>query len=156
MGKKRNPRSTMSYSQKKRAKFDYRREYFKHNPGLFGCVWSCAYCHKPLLGKSNVDVDHIIPLNSPLGINARFNLVASCHKCNLQKSDNFDYRSTIGYASKLLEVIIFTIQKVLIVLFVGIWWLVSQIISVGIRAFKGAPFMIKIVIVVILLFFFLL
>ena len=32
-----------SYSQRKRDKMDYRREYFKHNPGIFGCIWNCAY-----------------------------------------------------------------------------------------------------------------
>ena len=44
----------MTYSQKKRAKLDYRAVYFSHNPGLFGCIWFCAYCKKPIVGKQNV------------------------------------------------------------------------------------------------------
>ena len=57
-------KDTRSYSQRKRDEFDYRREYFKHNPGIFGCVWTCAYCHRPIVGKQNVQVDHIMPLNT--------------------------------------------------------------------------------------------
>ncbi len=37
-------------------------------------------------------VDHIVPLNSVLGRNARYNLVASCNTCNLKKSDKIDTR----------------------------------------------------------------
>ena len=31
-----------SYSQAKRDELDYRTEYFKHNPGILGCIWRCA------------------------------------------------------------------------------------------------------------------
>lgn len=57
----------LSYSQKKRAKLNYRKVYFQHNPDLFGCLWFCVYCHKIIIGKENVEVDRVIPLNSRLG-----------------------------------------------------------------------------------------
>jgi len=100
---------------------DYRAEYFAHNPGLFGCIWTCAYCHRPLVGKHNVVVDHIVPLNSPLGRNARYNLVAACQSCNARKSDKIDARIVGGYVSKGFEVIIFTVQKVFLIALVGLW-----------------------------------
>lgn len=108
-----------SYSQRKREKMDYRDEYFKHNPGIFGCIWVCAYCKRPLVGKQNVQVDHIMPLNNVLGRNARYNLVAACPKCNHSKSDKVDGRVVTGYVSKGFEVVIFSIQKVIIIALVG-------------------------------------
>lgn len=123
-----------SYSQRKRDKMDYRREYFKHNPGIFGCIWVCAYCHRPLVGKQNVQVDHITPLNNPLGRNARYNLVAACGKCNRDKSDKFDGRVVQGYVSKLFEVIIFTIQKIFIIGVVAVWTLIQKLGSALKRA----------------------
>ena len=130
---------TRSYSQKKRDKMDYRREYFKHNPGLFGCIWTCAYCHRPIIGKENVQVDHIIPLNNVLGRNARFNLVAACGKCNRAKSDKFDGRVVEGYVSKLLEIIIFGLQKAVIVLVVACWVAIMKIFQI-LKKIISAPF----------------
>lgn len=118
-----------SYSQRKRDKMDYRREYFSHNPGLFGCIWTCAYCHRPLVGKQNVNVDHIMPLNNVLGRNAGYNLVAACERCNKRKSDKVDGRVVQGYISKLFEVVIFSIQKVIVVFFVGLWYALWKVLS---------------------------
>lgn len=118
-----------SYSQRKRDKMDYRREYFKHNPGIFGCIWTCAYCHRPLVGKQNVQVDHIMPLNNPLGRNARYNLVAACGKCNRDKSDKFDHRVIVGYLSKCVEVAVFTIQKIAIIVIVALWVGIQKVFS---------------------------
>ena len=95
----------MSYSQRKRAKLDYRREYFKHNPGLFGNIWFCSQCGRPLVGKQNVEVDHIIPLNSIAGQNKRYNLVAICSTCNKHKSDNGGMYIVKGGIAKIFEVI---------------------------------------------------
>lgn len=108
-----------SYSQRKRDEMNYRAEYFKHNPGILGCIWVCAYCKRPLLGKQNVQVDHIMPLNNPLGRNARYNLVAACAECNKRKSDIVDERVLQGYSAKLIEVICFSIQKVFIIAIVA-------------------------------------
>ena len=141
----------LTYSQRKRAKMDYRAEYFKHNPGLFGCIWSCAYCHRPLLGAHNVDVDHIMPLNSPLGRNARFNLVAACHKCNLEKSDKVDYRVAKGYTSKIFEIIVFSIQKAVILICVAIWWVIQQVLHALLNAIKNLPLLIKLLLVIVIL-----
>lgn len=113
--------NNMTYSQRKRSKMDYRTEYFVHNPGLFGCVWFCAYCHKPILGRQNVEVDHIMPLNNVLGRNSRYNLVAACRKCNRNKSDKVDGRVAVGYCSKLFEVVLFGAQKIFVGAFVVLW-----------------------------------
>lgn len=129
-------KDTRSYSQRKRDELDYRREYFKHNPGIFGCVWTCAYCHRPIVGKQNVQVDHIMPLNNILGRNARYNLVAACAKCNRDKSDKVDGRVLEGYVSKLFEVVIFTIQKLIILAFVGIWFVIHKLFEI-VKNFVG-------------------
>lgn len=121
--------SSMTYSQKKRSKLDYRSVYFKRNPGLFGCVWFCAYCHRPLVGKHSVVVDHIMPLNNPLGRNKGYNLVASCQTCNSRKSDKVDFRVAEGYAVKVLQSIIFTVQKIVILFFVALYACCQRIIA---------------------------
>jgi len=107
MTKKKQPQ--MTYSQKKREKLDYRHEYFKRNPGLFGKVYFCAYCKRPLLRK-DVQVDHIIPLNSHLGRNKAYNLVAACGPCNLAKSDKKDLRILLGYSSKAVDTVMYKAQ----------------------------------------------
>ena len=94
----------MTYSQKKRASFNYRNEYFKKNPGIYGNIWFCSQCGKILLGKHNVVIDHIMPLNNVAGVNRTFNTVAICQKCNSSKSDSVDYRVVKGYLAKLFEV----------------------------------------------------
>lgn len=94
----------MTYSQKKRASFNYRNEYFKKNPGIYGNIWLCSQCGKILIGKHNVVIDHIMPLNNVAGVNRTFNTVAICQKCNSSKSDSVDYRVVKGYLAKLFEV----------------------------------------------------
>ena len=90
-------------TQEYRASYDYRREYFKQNPGLFGCVWFCSQCYKPLIGPKNVVVDHIIPLNKG-GKNHVSNCTACCKACNSSKSDIVDGRVIKGQLFKLAEV----------------------------------------------------
>lgn len=94
----------MTYSQKKRTSFNYRNEYFKKNPGIYGNIWFCSQCGKILIGKHNVVIDHIMPLNNVAGVNRTFNTVAICQKCNSSKSDSVDYRVVKGYLAKLFEV----------------------------------------------------
>ena len=94
----------MTNSQKKRASFNYRNEYFKKNPGIYGNIWFCSQCGKILIGKHNVVIDHIMPLNNVAGVNRTFNTVAICQKCNSSKSDSVDYRVVKGYLAKLFEV----------------------------------------------------
>lgn len=94
----------MTYSQKKRVSFNYRNEYFKKNPGIYGNIWFCSQCGKILIGKHNVVIDHIMPLNNVAGVNRTFNTVAICQKCNSSKSDSVDYRVVKGYLAKLFEV----------------------------------------------------
>lgn len=102
--------SNMTYSQRKRSKLDYRREYFANNHGLFGCIYFCAYCKRPMFRKT-VQVDHIMPLNNVLGRNVRWNLVAACPRCNRAKSDKVDGRVVVGYTSKICDTILFTLSK---------------------------------------------
>ena len=127
MAKNKHPQ--MTYSQKKREKLDYRHEYFKRNPGLFGRVYFCAYCKRPLLRK-DVQVDHIIPLNSRFGRNKAYNLVAACGPCNLAKSDKKDLRILLGYASKTADTVMYKTQDGVahIILVVGnvISWLLFR------------------------------
>lgn len=91
-------------TQEYRASYDYRREYFKQNPGLFNCIWFCSQCGKPLFGKKNVVVDHIRPLNKG-GLNHVSNCTSCCEKCNAAKSDIVDGRMYKGYAYKVVETI---------------------------------------------------
>lgn len=88
--------------QEYRESYPYRKEYFKRNPGLFGCVWFCSQCYRPLFGQSQVYVDHIQPLNKG-GLNHVSNCTAICRKCNLSKSDKVDSRVLKGKAFKLVE-----------------------------------------------------
>jgi len=93
----------------KRNSYPYRKEYFKKNKGLFGCVWFCSQCGKPLFGKSNVVVDHIMPLKHG-GANRTFNCVAICEKCNLKKGGKVDHRVLKGYLSKAFQSSLFMAQ----------------------------------------------
>lgn len=85
-----------------RQSYDYRREYFKRNPGIFGNIWFCSQCYKPLIGKKNVYIDHIVPLSKG-GLNRVSNCTAICGKCNRAKSDKIDGRIIKGAAFKVFE-----------------------------------------------------
>ena len=85
-----------------RQSYDYRREYFKRNPGLFGYIWFCSQCFRPLIGKKNVVIDHIVPLSRG-GRNHVSNCTAICKKCNRDKSDKIDGRIVRGGIFKMFE-----------------------------------------------------
>ena len=89
-------------TQEYRRTYDYRRHYFEKNPGAFGCVWFCSQCYKPLFGRKNVYVDHIVPLNKG-GLNHVSNCTAICQSCNSSKSDIVDSRVIKGKIFKLFE-----------------------------------------------------
>lgn len=89
-------------TQEYRRSYNYRSEYFKQNPGLFGCIWFCSQCYKPLFGKKNVVIDHIVPLNKG-GRNHVSNCTAICRKCNSSKSDIVDGRVIKGKIFKVFE-----------------------------------------------------
>ena len=139
----------LSYSQKKREKFDYRTEYFRHNPGFLGCIWKCAYCQRLIIGKSNVQVDHIMPLNNVLGKNARFNLVAACGKCNRKKSDKAGWWVIWGYINKALEVIFGKLQQLVILILVSAYeavrGLITAIAKLLIKPFNKTSFTTKVI-----------
>lgn len=102
---------TVSKTQLKRQKFDYRYYYFKQNPGLFGVIWFCSQCHKILIGKKNVQVDHIWALGAG-GVNRTINTAAICKKCNSRKSDKTGLWLLNGLIGKVIEVIIFRTRDV--------------------------------------------
>lgn len=120
--------SSKSKTAEKRESYPYRKEYFRRNPGLFGCIWFCSQCGRPLIGKGNVAVDHIVPLNKH-GINRTFNTVAICGRCNSKKSDTVDGRVVKGYVAKVVEVVVFTAQKLIILPFACILWAGKKIFS---------------------------
>lgn len=101
MTKMKHESQKKSYSQRKRETMDYSREFYKKNPGIFGKYYICAYCKRILeRGRDEIHIDHIMPLDSPLGMNATYNLVPSCATCNLRKSNKVDYRVLMGYTAK--------------------------------------------------------
>lgn len=103
-------RTGKSKTQLKREAYNYRAEYFKYNPGLFGCIWFCSQCYRPLFGKNQVVIDHIIPLAKG-GRNHVSNCTACCRKCNAAKSDKVDARIAKGYAFKVVESNAFRAQR---------------------------------------------
>lgn len=139
-GKHREAVKSMTYSQKKRAEMpDYRDVYFSHNPGLFGCIWFCAYCKKAIVGRHNVEVDHIVPLDSPMGMNKGFNLVSSCRECNRKKSNNVDGRVAIGYTSKFFDFILYSFQKIFIISFMAVYTLAQVCVKWAVKVL-AAPY----------------
>lgn len=92
----------LTATQAKRAAYPYREMYFKKNPGIFGCIWICSQCYKPIFGKQNVVIDHIIPLAKG-GRNHVSNCTACCRTCNASKSDKVDYRVVKGKIFKMVE-----------------------------------------------------
>lgn len=85
-----------------RQSYNYRAAYFKQNPGIFGHIWFCSQCGKPLFGRKNVYIDHIVPLAKG-GRNHVSNCTAICFKCNRDKSDKVDGRVVKGYIFKFFE-----------------------------------------------------
>lgn len=77
----------------------YRRDFFKHNKGLFGSIYFCYICKKPLT-RRHVEVDHIMPISKFGGTNHHLNLGALCKKCNRKKSNKVDARILLGFGTK--------------------------------------------------------
>ena len=85
---------------------DYRRQFLRHNKGIFGGGnFFCSYCGK-LLTPQKMTVDHLIPVNKvkKIGIarlimkvrgirniNDINNLIPSCYRCNSRKSDKMGF-----------------------------------------------------------------
>ena len=129
---------TMSKSRRKREAFNYRAAYFKKNPGLCGCIWFCSQCNKPLIGRSNVQVDHIIPLAGH-GINRTINTVAICAECNRKKSDKGGIYIVKGTFAKIRESIILVLQKIVLWTVVLVIRVIYGIISL-VYSLLSAPF----------------
>lgn len=108
----------MSTTKERRNAYAYRQEYLKHNKGLFGFLYFCSQCGRPLTRKT-LEVDHIVPL-SKKGVNHIVNCVAICHKCNQEKSNKINNTIYRGMLWKVLEEILicvsFIVTKVFSVL----------------------------------------
>lgn len=144
-----------SKSARKRKAYNYRTEYFKRNPGLMGCIWFCSQCGMPLFGKQNVQVDHIVPL-AGAGINRTINTVAICGPCNREKSDKGGKYIVKGVIAKIFEVILFTIQKVVLLIVVGILSILNAIKNLLIGIFNGDVIGGRVILVVLVLILFML
>lgn len=150
---------------------DYRSEYFKKNPGLFGCIWFCSQCGIPLKGKDKVEVDHIIPpsmfarkkykgtkliSNTSLlavALNSSFNTVAICPSCNSKKSDKVGIYTIKGAASKGVEVTGGLLRRLASWLVYGGTYLIWSISKLFVLPFKkGSPVSVKIIFIFIYLF----
>lgn len=128
-----NPNQKLKEGEYWRNSYNYREEYFKKNPGLFGCIWFCAYCGRPLFGKGQVQVDHVVPPSqfskkkydrhgnlikntsvAAEALNHRFNLVSACAKCNRKKSDGMGLYVIRGGFAKILQTALFRFQDLLV------------------------------------------
>lgn len=139
---------------------DYRAHYFRKSPGLLGFIWFCSQCGKPLLGKKNVEVDHVLPpskfakkkydrhgnliKNDSLlarAMNTEINTVAICAKCNKKKSNKIGFVTTKGVVAKVIETVLFSVQR-WITIVVGyalkvLFYAISLLWSFLLRPLKG-------------------
>lgn len=98
-------------SKAKRLKYDYRRHYIKHNPGILGRYYVCSQCLKPLK-RHTMEVDHIFPNSAWYAPNKVFNCVAICSRCNKKKSNKVTLKYvTFGLTAKALEEVSVVVQK---------------------------------------------
>lgn len=133
----------------KRLKYDYRAQYFRRSKGLFGTIWFCSQCGIPLL-RHQVQVDHIVPLKSKVGINYHTNTVAICARCNQKKSARVGLVTAKGFAAKIIELILFGLQNLLLSLLVITLKLINALINALFSPIKNSKdWKIKIVVITI-------
>lgn len=120
----------------KRKKYPYRREYLKHNPGIY-CgtslfsrtmrrlllgsrfdksynkgIYRCAQCHR-YYTESEIEIDHIVPISKWYGMNKLVNCVATCKTCNHRKSDSVSYGLIVkGVLAKIREELFVLVHKI--------------------------------------------
>ena len=115
---------------------DYRQSFFKERPYDRGRKYRCVYCGK-LLKKSQVEVDHVIPVDKAANynkykrllrlsgcktINDVKNLSASCRKCNRRKSNKAGYWIIRGFLGR--SFLYWTIKRT----FIGLFYTIILII----------------------------
>lgn len=118
---------------------NYREVFFRKQDS--SCVYRCVYCHKKL-DKSNVVVDHLIPvqkaktsrgarllmrLDGIENINDTKNLVPACNRCNQKKAANLGLWYVRGKLGKHRW---FWITRFVIGLFVGFLLLLEILVFV--------------------------
>lgn len=97
----------------KRKSFDYRRHYLKHNRGIFGSLYFCSQCLKPLK-EDEMEVDHIFPNSKWFSPNRTFNCVAICPACNKRKTDKIGWCTVKGLIAKAIEELFIYTQRLVI------------------------------------------
>lgn len=96
--------------REKRASYDYRGKYLKHNPGFFGKFYICSQCYKSMR-ESDMEVDHIVPNSKWFAPNRVFNCVAICPSCNKEKSAKMGKYLYKGLLFKFVEELYILIHK---------------------------------------------
>lgn len=96
--------------KEKRASYDYRGKYLKHNPGFFGKFYICSQCYKSMR-ESDMEVDHIVPNSKWFAPNRVFNCVAICSSCNKEKSAKMGTYLYKGLLFKFIEELYIFIHK---------------------------------------------
>lgn len=118
-----------SYAREKRESYDYRKNYLKHNPGLFGGLYLCSQCLTPL-SREDMQVDHIIPVSKWFAPNRVINCCAICGPCNRHKSDRITKAMTIkGISMKLFEEFYILAQRLILLI-------IRSLIILGILLFR--------------------
>lgn len=144
-----------------RRSYDYRKQFFQSNSGLFGKeIYFCSYCGK-LTNKKRLEVDHLFSVNSAQNssfvkwilkkagidtVNDQKNIVPACIRCNRRKgkeSGLWILRGLIGQHPTY-----WIIHWVLVGVFLsfGIWFVISHPIkSADVLTFirKGVLFFIS-------------
>ena len=103
-------------NQRKRQSFDYRGEYLKHHPGVFGRFYVCSQCGI-CVTKDKMEVDHVLPVSKWYGPNKTFNCVSTCVECNRLKSDKVGWCTVRGFVFKLFEEIYILINRVSLMIY---------------------------------------
>ena len=131
---------------------DYRRNFFKNNPGLFGTdKYQCVYCGR-IKSKRKIQVDHHIPVHRVkrfgIGrllmkmknindINSIKNLVPACEKCNKKKSSKMGLWLIKGVVGKHFGWWIFVwLTRLALILFI---LYIVLLISDGYNIFESIP-----------------
>lgn len=127
----------------------YRATFFKTHYGFFHKWYFCAYCGK-LIPRKKVEVDHWIPvgkarrtafakflmyINGIFTINDTKNLLASCSRCNSEKSDKMKVWLFKGWLGRSYPLwILRKLLRCLLILF-ALYVMLTLLLSVTGNAF---------------------
>lgn len=123
-----------------RRSYDYRKQFFKSNSGLFGKgLYFCSYCGK-LIRENQLEVDHLFCINSAQNnasvrwimkkigidnINSEKNIVPACVRCNRRKGKKSGLWILRGLIGRHQPYWIVHWTFLCILFLVGIWFAIS-------------------------------